>query len=555
MRQLALLLLWAISASAQTVKPDELSSVEGRVLSAATGQLVGKAAVSLVRINSTLGPADWMLNYSVVSDSAGKFVIANIDPGKYRLRASHNGFLDLEYGAHGPQTTGAVLDLERSQQMKDIDLRLTPYGVLTGRILDADREAVVNAQVQFVRSQYVNGKKALAATTTASTNDLGEYRVFGLKPGKYYIYAQDFFGPPTLSGDKEQYVPVYYPGVSDLAGAVPIDVPAGAQASAGDMMLRKALTVTAKGKVVVELTETTGLPTVTFNRQIGHSTVAVGSFRTAHAKVGASGEFEVRGLTPGSYMVMAAIASGGIGRTSPTTTVDVGATNVEGLVLKIGNYASAPGRIRVEGGAMLDMKSLRVKDRRGGLATADSGYYDPGTRVSEDGAFELENLIPDRYGIVVSGLPDGFYTKSIRAGETEITYSGFELGDGPPPRIDVLVSPKAATVSGVAQNPDAHNTAAGATVVLVPKEEERVQISELYRQTVTDQNGRFTFKSVAPGEYKVYAWEDVESTAWMDPEFMKPLDGKGEPVTLGESAQVNVQVTVIPAESQKERPK
>ena len=310
MRQLALLLLWALSASAQTVKPDELSSIEGRVLGAATGQLVGKAAVSLVRVNSTPGPADSTLNYAVVSDSTGKFVIANIDPGKYRLRASYNGFLDLEYGAHGSQTTGTVLDLERPQQMKDIDLRLTPYGVLTGRILDADGEAVVNAQVQFLRSQYVNGKKVLATTTTDSTNDLGEYRAYGLKPGKYNIYAQDLFGPPTLSGDKEQYVPVYYPGVSDLAGAFPIDVAGGAQLSAGDIMLRKAQTVTAKGKVVVELTETTGLPTVTFTRQIGHSTGAVGSFRTAPAKVSASGEFEVRGLTPGSYMVMAAIGRG-----------------------------------------------------------------------------------------------------------------------------------------------------------------------------------------------------------------------------------------------------
>lgn len=202
--------------------------------------------------------------------------------------------------------------------------------------------------------------------------------------------------------------------------------------------------------------------------------------------------------------------------------------------------------------APLDMKSLRVHERLGG-PTADSDYFGQRDRVAEDGTFKLTNLIPDRYGVVVNGLPDGYYIKSIRVGETEITYSGFELRDGPPARIDVLVSPKAATVSGVAKIRDTDKTAAGATVVLVPSEKERAQIAEYYYHATTNQFGRFEFKSVSPGEYTVYAWEDVESTAWMDPEFMKPLEGMGESVTLGESDRANVQVNLIPAESEKDK--
>jgi hypothetical protein len=198
------------------------------------------------------------------------------------------------------------------------------------------------------------------------------------------------------------------------------------------------------------------------------------------------------------------------------------------------------------------MKSLRVHERLGG-PTADSDYFGQRDRVAEDGTFKLTNLIPDRYGVVVNGLPDGYYIKSIRVGETEITYSGFELRDGPPARIDVLVSPKAATVSGVAKIRDTDKTAAGATVVLVPSEKERAQIAEYYYHATTNQFGRFEFKSVSPGEYTVYAWEDVESTAWMDPEFMKPLEGMGESVTLGESDRANVQVNLIPAESEKDK--
>ena len=117
----------------------------------------------------------------------------------------------------------------------------------------------------------------------------------------------------------------------------------------------------------------------------------------------------------------------------------------------------------------------------------------------------------------------------------------------------MLVSPKAATVSGVAKIRDTGKTAAGATVVLVPNEKERAQIAEFYQHATTNQFGRFEFKSVVPGDYKVYAWEDVESTAWLDPEFMKPLEGIGEPVTVGESDKASVQVNLIPAESAKDK--
>lgn len=86
-----------------------------------------------------------------------------------------------------------------------------------------------------------------------------------------------------------------------------------------------------------------------------------------------------------------------------------------------------------------------------------------------------------------------------------ITYSGLELLGGPPARLDVLVSPKAATVSGVARHPESDRTAVGITVVLVPKEAERAQISQHYHRTDTDQHGSFTFRNVVPGEYKVYA--------------------------------------------------
>jgi uncharacterized protein (DUF2141 family) len=86
-------------------------------------------------------------------------------------------------------------------------------------------------------------------------------------------------------------------------------------------------------------------------------------------------------------------------------------------------------------------------------------------------------------------------------------------------------------------------------VALVPQEKARQASTVYYRQATADASGRFTFKDIPPGSYRVFAWDDVESGAWMDPDFLKPLETKGEPVSVSESAKESVKLKVIAAES------
>lgn len=161
---------------------------------------------------------------------------------------------------------------------------MTPHGTIAGSVLDADGELLAHVQVQLLRSQYVKGRKLLATTNSASTNDLGEYLWAGLIPGKYYVYAEDLEGLPPASEAREEYVPAYYPAATTAAGAIPLDVAAGAQVRGVDMVLRKAPTVTAKGRDVVELSDTQGSPSVSFSAQIGHDNSAAGVWRFPPAK-------------------------------------------------------------------------------------------------------------------------------------------------------------------------------------------------------------------------------------------------------------------------------
>jgi hypothetical protein len=113
--------------------------------------------------------------------------------------------------------------------------------------------------------------------------------------------------------------------------------------------------------------------------------------------------------------------------------------------------------------------------------------------------------------------------------------------------VEIVVSPNAGEVAGSVQNPESQQPAPGASIALIPQEKERRERASGYFSASTDQYGRFAFKSVPPGEYKAYAWEDLEPGAYFDPDFMKPLADKGESVTVREKSQTSLQLKMIPA--------
>jgi hypothetical protein len=91
-----------------------------------------------------------------------------------------------------------------------------------------------------------------------------------------------------------------------------------------------------------------------------------------------------------------------------------------------------------------------------------------------------------------------------------------------------------------------------AAVALVPDEPRRAQ-ARLYKGITTDQYGRFTIKGIAPGGYKLFAWEDVEEGAYQDPDFLKPFEALGTPFTIREGSRESAELRLIPAQAQKAR--
>jgi hypothetical protein len=151
------------------------------------------------------------------------------------------------------------------------------------------------------------------------------------------------------------------------------------------------------------------------------------------------------------------------------------------------------------------------------------------------------------------GFPDGFYLKSVRAGETEVLETGLDLTHGLPGPVTLVFGTDAGQVDGIVLNAKQQPAQVG-TVVLIPKDEKQRQRRQLYKTATTDQYGRYTIKNVDPGEYKIYAWEDVEYGAYMDPDFVKPVEDRGQSVSVRPSGKESAQLKLIPAEDSQAQP-
>jgi hypothetical protein len=90
----------------------------------------------------------------------------------------------------------------------------------------------------------------------------------------------------------------------------------------------------------------------------------------------------------------------------------------------------------------------------------------------------------------------------------------------------------------------------GATVVLVPEARRRSN-GALYVVGTSDASGRFTLRGVAPGEYKVFAWESIPAFAYQNSTFIAKHEERGNLVNVGQSGTATVELTVIPAVEKK----
>ena len=154
--------------------------IKGRLATADTGTPVRRAQV---RIS---GPD--IMPKTAVTDSNGRYEFRDLPAGRFNINATKAGFVTVNYGQTRPFETGKAIDLGEAQVMDKADITMPRGSAISGRIVDEFGEPLADAQVSAMRSAWSNGKRRLQpAGRTAQTNDLGQYRIYGLPPGEYYV--------------------------------------------------------------------------------------------------------------------------------------------------------------------------------------------------------------------------------------------------------------------------------------------------------------------------------------------------------------------------------
>ncbi len=529
-------------SSAETpVDPREYAKVEGVVLDAQTGAPLSKARVTLFRIDGV-----GRERLTAATDSGGRFTIENIEAGQYRLMASRNRYASAQYGEKSPGAPGTTVTLAPTQHLKDLTIQLLPAAVVTGRVLDEDGEPVPYAQVSVLRYRYIRGKRELVPVGGGlnMTNDLGEYRLFGIPPGKYYVSVsyrdRNLMAGPSGSGDDEDstYPTLYYPGVFDPSQTQPLLLRPGEERSGIDFRMARVRAVHIRGTVSSAVGR---LPDQVFVSLVPRGGMGVTGDRRFDSADRRTGEFELKAVLPGSYVVIAS-ARGEGERLFARYPVEVGNSDIEGLNLVLGPGLRVDGEVRFETEPPADTSLDEIRVLLRPTEPMSGGGSD---RVSESGSFAIEGLAPSQYLVSVSGLPADGYLKQARYGDQDVLAAGLDLGQGSGSTLRLLISMNGGRVEGAVRNKDG-KAVPGATVALVPEPDRRDR-EDLYRSATTDQYGRFTLRGIAPGEYKLFAFEDIEPGAYQDPAFLEPYEDQGEKVELDAGGRQAVELTAIVA--------
>jgi hypothetical protein len=242
-------------------------------------------------------------------------------------------------------------------------------------------------------------------------------------------------------------------------------------------------------------------------------------------------------LLPGSYVVIGTVSEDG--KTSVVRQpVEVVNADVEGVTLNFLPAIEVTGSVRVEGTPHHPLDNLRVFLR--GDVPMMMGQSS--AEVKPDGSFVIPDVVPDVYEITV-GPTQGAYMKSIRFGDAEVQEGRIDLTQGSG-AVTVLLGTDVGELEGSVKKSNG-DPAVRVRITLIAYGA-HLGRGDLSRSGFTDEQGKFHLRNVAPGEYKLFAWEDVPIDAPQDPEFRKPFEKQFVAVKMEPNGhQTAVELTVI----------
>jgi hypothetical protein len=453
------------------------------------------------------------------------------------LSVTRDGFIRQDYSK--------TIVVTREQETPTVIFRLENAPTIAGFLQDEFGEPVPKILVEALRRSYdARGNRTLSRAASALTNDRGEYRIFWLDPGEYFLYAST---PPPENGEPPgpTVAPTYFPGVTDPIDSKSVRLDIGREVEA-DFRLRHSLLWGVVGYITNVLTRRPIGASVTLSRPAEEPSLSL--FNAQSLPSGPNtGAFSLADpVPPGNYIVTGKGTSGenllGVTRIvlrsipppPPPLTYDIR--------LALSPPLSLNGRLFIDSGAAADLGPTKIS-----LTSIDSSFPSPATVSTQpDGQFLVKNLLLGTYVVDVVNLPGDFYPKAARFGSTDIFEESLTIDKQPEAPLQILLGSDGGHLD-VAVFDSQNQLHTGAQVVLVPDTSRRHRPDQ-YRAATSDDEGRVHFQGIPPGSYKLFAWESIEPNAYLNIDYIHNYEDLGTPVRITSGDNKPISLRLIPKE-------
>lgn len=527
------------------VPPAPTGRITGRIVAGDTGRPIKRARVF---VNAAEVPG----GRGTLTDDQGLYELTELPAGRYTLTVSKSGFVSLAYGQRRPLQAGTPLQLADGQQLKGVDFRLPRGSVIAGRIFDETGEPMAGVQVRVMRYQYLQGERRLSPAGNGQTDDRGQFRVWGLMPGEYYVnaLARNFnfggrgggplgggFGggrggrgpsagsgqaavPSAGSGDDEEslsYAPTYFPGVPSVVEAKPITV--GLSEEVNDINFNMQLVRAAR--IAGTVSNPDGTPTSSGNiNLITDGTMARGQLGANFgSRIDWDGSFEIVNVPPGRYVLRAR----GTDTEPPqfaSQPVSVNGQDVEGVTVILAEGAHLAGTVTMLPGSTPppDVTSIRIT-----APSLDQDSFGPqqNARVDREGKFTLDGVAAGTHLIRPSGGLRGWTLKSVTIDGRDVTDTPFTLRSGQSvSNVAVTFTDKLSEITGTVTD-NQGNPVPDFTVLAFSTDPSLWRAQS--RQIMTarpDQTGKYRIRGLPPGDYYLATVDPAEQGEWFEPAYL-----------------------------------
>jgi hypothetical protein len=496
---LVALALLPATVLAQQDAPPRTARLAGTVIADDTGLPIEGASVRLFGATQT----------AAATDELGRFELENIAPGSYFITGVMAGYALGVAGQRHPADTPTLVDLQAGS-LRNAEIRLTPLGVLSGRIIDTDGRPVQKATISVVPAR---GRGPCPACRTA-TDAGGQYRIAGLPDGRYYVMAstpRPRTQPQTSSDlglpQPPSVASTYYPGTALPSQASAVDVAAGRHVDASFTLAGSVAT-----RIAGIVVDARGAPATSHVVLLEAKPPQLQSLLSNLAEVSSDGRFEFNDVPPGDYTIVVRdqdffkriVETGsshprGFAGEQAERRISVPGNGLDAINIRTQGGYELTGTVVMNGQPLIKTAPMAVitVPAEYPTRTINGGAAD----VASDGTFRLTNVL-GHYLIRVTNVPAGTMVQRVLAGGVDVTDEGIDVVQ--PTTIEIVVGRRTELTGRLTTRRG--TPVPGMSVVIFPENPRRWEapLDERYvRSVAADAAGRFSVAGLPAGRYHV----------------------------------------------------